>query len=111
MTTFLEQIEQLAGPIVSANAKNEKKIEGIDDWLKREQGETQTWVTKRIILVFIFCTLIIFLFVFLSYPNQKDWEEPAKFLLSVVTSVLLPIVTLVLGYYFGSENKKGNNDE
>ena len=34
------------------------------------------------------------------------WEklvEPAKFLLSILGSVMLPVVTLVIGYYFGKE--------
>ena len=30
------------------------------------------------------------------------WKEPAEFLLQVLTTTVLPIVTLVLGYYFGT---------
>jgi ABC-type dipeptide/oligopeptide/nickel transport system permease component len=30
------------------------------------------------------------------------WQEPAEFLLKVLTTAVLPIVTLVLGYYFGT---------
>ena len=35
-----------------------------------------------------------------------DWEfvaEPAKFLVAMLSSVMLPVVTLVIGYYFGSK--------
>ena len=35
-----------------------------------------------------------------------DWNklvEPAKFLMTILSSVMLPVVTLVIGYYFGSE--------
>jgi hypothetical protein len=31
------------------------------------------------------------------------WKEPAEFLLQVLTTAVLPIVTLVLGYYFGTQ--------
>lgn len=34
------------------------------------------------------------------------WEkvsEPAKFLMAILSSVMLPVVTLVIGYYFGSK--------
>ena len=34
------------------------------------------------------------------------WErltEPAKYLMTVLGSVMLPVVTLVIGYYFGKE--------
>ncbi len=30
-------------------------------------------------------------------------SEPAKFLMSILGSVMLPVVTLVIGYYFGKE--------
>jgi hypothetical protein len=36
----------------------------------------------------------------------SDWNriaEPAKFLMAVLGSVMLPVVTLVIGYYFGSK--------
>ena len=36
----------------------------------------------------------------------RDWEqlaEPAKFLMSILGSVMLPVVTLVIGYYFGKK--------
>ena len=35
-----------------------------------------------------------------------DWNalvEPGKFLLTILGSVMLPVVTLVIGYYFGKE--------
>jgi uncharacterized membrane protein len=33
----------------------------------------------------------------------EKWVEPAKFFLGILSSVLLPVVTLVIGYYFGKE--------
>jgi len=30
--------------------------------------------------------------------------EPGKFLTAILGSVMLPVVTLVIGYYFGKEN-------
>ena len=35
-----------------------------------------------------------------------DWDdisEAAKLLVSILSSVMLPVVTLVIGYYFGQE--------
>jgi hypothetical protein len=31
------------------------------------------------------------------------WNDPSKFFLALLSSVLLPVVTLVIGYYFGKE--------
>ena len=52
------------------------------------------------------------LIVYAGYAGLKPglWEqvEPAtQFALTLLSTVLLPIVTLVLGYYFG----KGDGDE
>lgn len=38
--------------------------------------------------------------------DPQRWKEPATFLLGIVSSVLLPVVTLVLGYYFGKEKSE-----
>jgi hypothetical protein len=35
--------------------------------------------------------------------SWQKWEEPAKLFLTILSSVLLPVVTLVIGYYFGKE--------
>jgi len=32
-----------------------------------------------------------------------EWKQPADFLLQLLTTAVLPIVTLVLGYYFGTQ--------
>ena len=35
--------------------------------------------------------------------GRKELEDAAKFLTAILSSVLLPVVTLVIGYYFGKE--------
>ncbi|MEQ9639522.1 MAG: hypothetical protein RIM84_05805 [Alphaproteobacteria bacterium] len=37
--------------------------------------------------------------------DWATWKEPATFLLGMITSALLPVVTLVIGYYVGKENR------
>lgn len=36
--------------------------------------------------------------------DWSDIAEPAKYLASILSSVMLPVVTLVIGYYFGKES-------
>lgn len=38
------------------------------------------------------------------------WQEPAEFLLKVLTTAVLPIVTLVLGYYFGTAKAEAEEE-
>ena len=37
------------------------------------------------------------------FKAWNDLAEAPKFLMAVLSSVLLPVVTLVIGYYFGKE--------
>jgi hypothetical protein len=102
MTSLLDQINRLQ----SSNKEKLAEVESVEDELKREYAQSQSWAARLIISAFIVCIVAIFLMVIIYFGLGKDWKKPADFLLTVVSSVLLPVVTLVLGYYFGSEEKK-----
>lgn len=59
------------------------------------------------IIVWSFVILMVWLVVAATVGTYFfDWSkltEPAKFLMTILSSVMLPVVTLVIGYYFGSE--------
>jgi hypothetical protein len=59
------------------------------------------------IIVWSFVILMVWLVVAATVGTYFfDWNkltEPAKFLMTILSSVMLPVVTLVIGYYFGSE--------
>ena len=58
-----------------------------------------------VILVFLLAIGTLF-----SYVLVADaWEKKAEFLATTLGSILLPVVTLVLGYYFGTERAAQSN--
>ena len=68
----------------------------------------QAWDRSAIALIITltFVAAIVALFSFVITASWGDpWEPPARFLLGLLSSVLLPVVTLVLGYYFGTLKK------
>jgi cytochrome bd-type quinol oxidase subunit 1 len=84
----------------------------VDDQIKRLQAKAQSRIAWVIIWAFVVAVAAIFVLVlgdlFMTFDckppeNCVHWKDPSKFLLEIVSSVLLPIVTLVLGYYFGKE--------
>ena len=87
--------------------------ESADDLIKQQRANDQSKIALTIVLAFVGMIVAIFLIVAFNLEsiqgcedcNQGRWQEPAKFLLGMVSSVMLPVVTLVLGYYFGSEKK------
>lgn len=108
MASLLDQINAL-------QSDNKEVEEEVGDQLKKQHAKDQSRIAWVIIWAFVVAVGIIFLYVtveLLLGGGCRDgkagctadrWEEPAKFLLGIVSSVLLPVVTLVLGYYFGKE--------
>ena len=88
----------------------------IDEKLKERQAKDRSYISYLIVGAFVVAIIIMFVFVLMSAGDAKSctsapcppaaWEKPAEFLFKVLSSVLLPVVTLVLGYYFGTEKAK-----
>jgi len=86
--------------------------------LEEREKQDRSHIAQRVVWLYVAVTAAIFVFVFaffLFFPgcgpgpdavSCSAWEAPAEFLLKVLTSVVLPIVTLVLGYYFGTAKVK-----
>ncbi len=89
--------------------------QGVDDLIKQQRANDQSRIALIIVWAFVAMISAIFLIVAFNLGSaqscqggdcaQDRWQEPATFLLTMVSSVMLPIVTLVLGYYFGTEKK------
>lgn len=98
----LEQIEELKSENISVDAT-------VSDYVKRQRADDQSRIAWVIIWAFVFSIAGLFLLVFGSMligsrvSGSAGWKEPAEFLAGIISSVLLPVVTLVLGYYFGKE--------
>ena len=62
--------------------------------------KTFLWLLGITVVFVIIATIVSF------FRSGVAWDtnvkEPAEFLMSILSSVLLPVVTLVIGYYFGS---------
>ncbi|CAN5161003.1 hypothetical protein BH10PSE9_BH10PSE9_04850 [soil metagenome] len=91
-------------------ATNRVEIDAVEE-------KDRSGIAQRVVWLYVAVTVACFLFVFIFFwffpgcrpdgANCAAWKEPAEFLLKVLTSVVLPIVTLVLGYYFGTAKAKG----
>lgn len=64
-------------------------------------GQTHDRSVIGISVVGVFLMAIVALFALVILND--DWKQKAEFLVTALGSVLLPVVTLVLGYYFGTE--------
>lgn len=76
-----------------------------DDYAQRRQQDDRSLIAKLIIYAFVGLIgfVVLLLSVAVLFKTWTDLAEAAKFLMAILSSVLLPVVTLVIGYYFGKE--------
>ncbi len=103
--------------IEEALSAAESLAEKAEHVAEKLEGRDRSTIAKRVVLLYIVTVLACFIFIvgvfwFLT-PCAADgagaagaacveWQGPAEYLLQVLTTAVLPIVTLVLGYYFGT---------
>ena len=106
MATLYEQLEQ----IEELKSENLSVDETVSDYVKRQRADDQSRIAWVIIWAFVFSIAGLFLLVFgsmlIGSRISGSWKDPAEFLAGIISSVLLPVVTLVLGYYFGKEKSE-----
>lgn len=110
--------DELAQRIAALREKNKEYRERGESTLKRREKD-QSLIAKIIVWSFVIAVaasfLLVFIFVFFDFAFAKQCEvltecdylarleKPMEFLFRIISSVMLPVVTLVLGYYFGKE--------
>lgn len=79
-------------------------------------NDDRSLIGKMIIQLFCFSVLGIFGLIYLGIisktsGSEADWEKPATQFINFVQVAVVPIVTLVLGFYFGRADKSKNAKE
>jgi hypothetical protein len=71
--------------------------------------ENRGWIARWIIIAFLSVVIVVVLFIMHGVYNKGvAWADGISEVLDVLKSVLLPVVTLILGYYFGQSSKSGD---
>ena len=73
--------------------------------LRDQQDDDRSVIAKIIITAFVSLVIIVVLGIIggAYFLDWNDIAEPVKALTTILGSVMLPVVTLVIGYYFGSK--------
>lgn len=94
-----------ASRLLEQLARERRFVETAEKTLERVEREAETrdrsTVTMIVMVVFAVALLAsIIVLVIASYASD-NWSSLSQNVLDVLKSVVLPVVTLVLGYYFG----------
>jgi len=88
----------------AAQKSLEESKRALDD--RRQRAGDRSHIAKLIVWAFVILVGLVILAAIVGtifFPWDK-LVEPGKFLTAILGSVMLPVVTLVIGYYFGKEN-------
>ncbi len=96
----------LSARIARVEASVNKTIESVaQQQARRIQQEDRSWIARRIILMFVIVIGAVMVLLMVQGWRSGDWSQVATEATDLVKSAVLPIVTLVLGYYFGQSDK------
>ncbi|SIO37153.1 hypothetical protein SAMN05444722_1727 [Rhodovulum sp. ES.010] len=84
----------------------------------RRVGRDRSWIAKTIIGTYGVAVIGMGAYVALSMPlcgsagqvcdPLQAWQSQAKLLFDLVVTAVVPVVTLMLGFYFGTESSQSN---
>lgn len=81
----------------------------VDEAEKERRNRDRSEIGRTIITLFVASVLIVLIaIVLMAWANLSTWKEASEKLVTLLSSVVLPVVTLVIGYYFGTERKSGD---
>ena len=85
----------------------------------RRLGRDRSGISKAIIVTYALSVIGMGLYIALTVPDcptttttcdpMAVWREQGKLLFDLIVTAVLPIVTLMLGFYFGTETTQSND--
>lgn len=80
----------------------EEVDESAEDYAARRQADDRSKIAHVIVYLFAGLVSVFFAFVILEPHFTETSSEASSLMLDALKTLVLPILTLVLGYYFGS---------
>ena len=98
-------LEQLVGPVPSAEEAAQRAQDTVADQVSRREADDRSWIAKRIIGVFVAMIFAGLAILVVGAAMTDEWQNAGDQSVDLIKSTVLPVVTLVLGYYFGRSGK------
>lgn len=79
---------------------------------KERMGKDRSWIAKSIIFTYAAAIVGAVLYILFSVPactvsdcagEESAWAQQGELLMNLIVTAVVPIVTLMLGFYFGTE--------
>jgi hypothetical protein len=92
---------------VDSEASTEGIHGDVDAEIKRLLSQDRSRIAKTIVWLFsITCIGTLIFIAAATFWGAAEWATGAELMITILSSIILPVVTLVIGYYFGAETKQ-----
>ena len=71
------------------------------------EAEDRSWIARMILWVFVASLAIMLVILLAAGWQTSNWDKITAQATDLIKTAVLPVVTLVLGFYFGSRAGKG----
>ncbi len=97
----------------------DKQLRSADEINKARLGSDRSWIAKIIMGTYGAVILGVLLYLLFWAPdcNSKEckpaidiWNQQSEYILNLIVTAVVPIVTLMLGFYFGSEKSSSGQN-
>jgi hypothetical protein len=72
---------------------------------EQKRDEDRSEIAKQIIYIFTGAIVLVLLLLIVDGCVTAKWDTVTTQAFDILKSILLPVVTLILGYYFGQAGK------
>ena len=98
-------IDELDSVFKATEESSKASHKALADKKLRQEVDDRSLIAKAIIGAFIVMVGVVILAAMAGtfFLGWEELVEPGKFLMVILGSVMLPVVTLVIGYYFGNK--------
>lgn len=112
-----DQDEDLAKLLETASARlaaSDREVQSAAELNEARLGRDRSWIAIAIIATYLVAILGAITYISLSAPLCRSpdcvdaaglWMEQADLIQNLIVTSVVPVVTLMLGFYFGTENR------
>jgi len=93
--------------VAAIAAQASKLTQGVATVTQNQADADRSWIARQIITVFVGTISGALLLLLIQGMMSGQWTLVGSQAAELIKTAVLPIVTLVLGYYFGQSNNKG----
>ena len=97
-TEFLDRLN-------TAETLSTQAQQTVADEVSRREADDRSWIARRIIWVFLGVIAAGLSILVAGASMTGEWQDAGDQAVDLIKSTVLPVVTLVLGYYFGRSAK------